>query len=393
MHKRTQKGIKILFGMVVISVFLLTKQTVKAAGVYAFAPDINSDGCVNQSDLTAFGQAKFTPQSQTGDVNDDGKYDMKDVAYVVFASPGCLSGWENGAPQGNQMYQVKSGGLTRSYIVHTPPSYTGQAMPLVINFHGGSGQSTGQEFISRMDASANTNGYIAVYPNGTNLSTSPLDTSFFWNPGQGEQGYVKPLTRLKTIDDVAFVNAMLDKIQSDYSVNTKKVYVTGLSNGGMIAQRLACQLSNRITAMASVESTLWQFTSSCTPSRNIPVLLVHGTSDNWIPYNGGAANCSAVNESNWKSAQEVFDAWKTKNSCDATSTTVTPSADMSCSIASNCGGGAQVGLCAVQNGGHTWPGGTIYIPPSNDPTCTIGNISTANGDQLLWNFFNQFTLP
>jgi polyhydroxybutyrate depolymerase len=389
---------KILVGILVISGFLFMRNEVRAA-VYAYTIDTNNSGCIDVGDITTLGASIHRTPVVGSDVNDDGKVDMIDAAYIAYSwGAPCLPFWNPSLPpavriKGDTIYKVKSGGMTRSYTVHVPPNYTGQTMPLVLNFHGASGQASGQETtISLMNASADSNGYIVVYPNGSNVSTSPLDTLFFWNVGQGEQGYYKPLTRIKNIDDVAFVSDLLDKVESDYNINSRKVYVAGLSNGGMMSQRLACHLANRITAMASVEGNLWEFTSGCTPSRPIPTLLFSGTGDLWIPFNGGASTCAAGD--NWKSAQEVFNAWKSKNSCTATSVTTTPSSDMSCQIFTGCAGGSQVGMCTIQNGGHTWPGGGDYVAPSTDPNCSDpGYISTANGDQLMWNFFNQFTLP
>ncbi len=402
MDGRSFKKASFLRGALLITLFFIGVTFVheaKADGAYSFAPDVDNSGCIDTGDLNLLGKNIHLANPTVGaDIDDNGTVDTTDLAYIAVAWPGCLPFWSPTTPpilrqQGDTIYKVKSGGITRSYIVHVPSSYHGQAMPVVVNFHGASGQASGQEaVISTMDASADANGYIVVYPNGSNISLSPLDTTFFWNPGQGEQGYYKPLTRIKNIDDVAFTGALLDKVEADYNINTKKVFVVGLSNGGMMAQRLACHLANRITAMASVEGNLWEFTSGCTPSRPMPTLLFSGTGDFWMPYSGGASTCASGN--NWKSAQDVFDAWKTKNSCSTTSTTTTPSSDMSCQIFTGCASGAQVGMCTIQNGGHTWPGGGDYVAPSTDPQCSDpGYISTANGNQVIWNFFNQFTLP
>jgi len=137
--------------------------------------------------------------------------------------------------------------MKRYYTLHVPPSYHGKRpFPVVLNFHGGGGNPKTQRHISRMDASADRHGFIVVYPQGTNKKNK-LIKGYTWNAG-GCCGWAQE----NKVDDVAFTEALLDSLQADFSIDKKRVYATGISNGAIMSFRLACEMSDRIAAIAPI---------------------------------------------------------------------------------------------------------------------------------------------
>lgn len=241
----------------------------------------------------------------------------------------------------------------RTYLVHTPLGYDStHQYPVVVGLHGGFGNAEQFEKASHLSEKADAKGFIAVYGQGTALGAINAPT---WNAGGccGASAQDK-----NNVDDVGYVRAVIEKVRQDYSVNSSRVYVTGMSNGGMMANRLACEAADMFAGAAIVSGTIQ--IATCTPSRQIPIMIMHGTADDNVPYNGGQGS-KAVNRSTYMSVEHEFIEWGTRNSCEGSV--------VATSIPSQSSDGITIdklayGHCAqtvvlyrVNGGGHEWPGG------------------------------------
>jgi polyhydroxybutyrate depolymerase len=261
-------------------------------------------------------------------------------------------------------WTIMSGGLSRTLNVHVPKSYDPTtAMPLVLNFHGYSSNASQEDLLSQMSAKADAAGFIAIFPEGTNSS---------WNAGACCGQAVTD-----GVDDIGFVKDILDTAASKLCVDEHRIYATGMSNGGFLSNRIGCELADRFAAIAPVAGVTG--VPTCTPSRPVPVIHFHGTADTLVPYDGNASM-------NFVAVPDDFAAWGARDACtDMPSTTFT-AGDVTCSSYLHCGGGAAVTLCTVQNGGHTWPGGT--------PVPTLGYTTTnISATDTMWSFFQAHPLP
>jgi poly(hydroxyalkanoate) depolymerase family esterase len=176
---------------------------------------------------------------------------------------------------------IEIDGRTRNHFVHTPPGYTGKTpLPLVLVLHGATESANKVERLSGMSAKADQQNFLAVYPTGTGrLKNVPT-----WNSGAccGHAMEHK-------IDDVAFLRALLERVEKDYSVDPKRIYATGISNGGMMSYRLACELSDKFAAISPVEGAQ---DIPCHPTSPVSVIVFHGTTDHLVPFNGGSTPIS-----------------------------------------------------------------------------------------------------
>src|SRR5258706_4293500 len=159
----------------------------------------------------------------------------------------------------------------RAVDVDVPASYDGKTRtPLVLNFHGYTSNSGQEALLSLMNAKSDAAGFIVAYPNGVASS---------WNAGA-----CCGTAAQNMVDDVGFVRQLIDVISAQLCIDPKRVFSTGMSNGGFLSHRLGCELSDRIAAIAPVAGVLG--VAACAPPRHVPVMGFHGTSDTLVPYGG-----------------------------------------------------------------------------------------------------------
>jgi polyhydroxybutyrate depolymerase len=267
-----------------------------------------------------------------------------------------------GLGAGNHDLAVTSGGRERTARVHVPSSSDPtKAVAVVLNFHGRMSNASQQELISKATSKADAAGFVVVYPEGVGQT---------WNAGLccGQ-------AQSENVDDVAFTRDLLDALGKKLCVDPKRVFATGLSNGAFMSNRLACELSDRIAAIGPVAGQLMMTT--CTPSRAVPVMYFHGDADGIVSYEG---------KYGMPGAQASAKAWATRNGCDATAKQTYAKGDTTCMTYSGCDASADVTLCTVAGGGHTWPGGTS-IP-------YLGKTSTdVDATCAMWTFFEAHPMP
>ncbi len=275
---------------------------------------------------------------------------------------------------------LEFGGIVRAYHIHISPSYDGRKpAPLLFAFHGLGGDGKWMEDESKLNETADNEGFIVVYPDGYKAS---------WSDGSG----VTPAGRAG-VDDVGFVSALIDKLANELKIDLSRVYATGFSNGGMLSQRLACELSDKIAAIASVGGTMVEkISTQCNPERPISVMHIHGTEDRVVPLEGGEVK---VGISGWKilSVNATLKKWARINGCSSSSKetykldSYFDSTEVHSEIYNNCKNETEVILYAVEGGGHTWPG---IIRRKRLPKSAPDDTKSNNhAEEIIWEFFER----
>lgn len=245
----------------------------------------------------------------------------------------------------------------RTYRVHTPPGFQpAEQLPLVLNLHGLGSNNAQQEVYSGMNAVADAERFVVVYPNGVNSS---------WNLGLG------------TVDEYGFFTALLDTLAVTHGIDTERTYACGMSQGGYMSFVLACALYDRIAAIASVAGSMAPgLDLFCAPARPVPVMMVHGTADGIVPYIGGVQSLAVPS---------VIAFWVAHNGCDPVPV-IAPIPDsvpwdLCTAVREDHGNGelgSAVALIRVEGGGHTWPGSAIPLGVTNQDF---------SASQAIWEFF------
>ena len=199
-------------------------------------------------------------------------------------------------------------GRVRRYLLHVPPrSREAAAAPLVIVLHGDAGSAREAQRITGMDAVADRHGFFVAYPEGSGWADLPPRS---WNAGTC-CGYA----RNARVDDVQYLRALIAHLLKTQPIDPQRVYATGISNGGMMAHRLGCELSDRIAAIAPVAAAL--AVPSCAPQRPVPILMFHGTADRAVPYDGGRGSAEPDGRMD-PAAAAVASFWAAHNRCAST---------------------------------------------------------------------------
>lgn len=262
--------------------------------------------------------------------------------------------------------KIMVGDVERSYILYLPEAYVGEglsSLPLVFNFHGFGSNAIQEQFYTGMDVVANANDFIVCYPEGLSAA---------WNVGWsfGSQA-----------DDIGFTSALIDKLHESYNIDLDRVYSCGMSNGGFFSYVLACELNDKIAAVASVTGSIVP-AYECNPGKAVPIMQVHGTQDMTVFYNGTPDVSIPI--------EDVVDFWVTNNGCagepqveaiDDSNTNDQSTAELIQYV--DCNDNTTVQFYKIENGEHTWPGAGIDIGVTN---------RDFNASQEIWNFFNGYSL-
>ncbi len=249
---------------------------------------------------------------------------------------------------------IQNDGRTRQYRLYVPASYdASKPAPLILNFHGFTNNIDIQYNQSDFRQLAEDNQFIFVTPQGLGgfFSGWAINNNFGGNE-----------------DDLGFSDALINKIQEDYNINEKRIYATGFSNGGFFSYRLACELSPRIAAVASVAGSMtriWIDNNQCQPQHPTAVLQITGTNDNVISINGNSNNEPII---------DVMEYWSAVNNGDPTPEIIQLGGGSTRSIWDNGDNGVTAEFIRVQGKGHSWNGGNV------------------NTSQEIWNFFSRFDI-
>jgi polyhydroxybutyrate depolymerase len=276
------------------------------------------------------------------------------------AAPAALTCSGKSTPSSDATWTITSSGTSRMVDVHVPPSYDPtRAMPVVFNIHGFTMGPAEEAQLTLMNAKADAEGVIVMYPYGTGF---PLSFN---------GGACCGTAATTNVNDIQFVRDILTTASDKLCVDATRVYATGLSNGAFLSHRIGCELADLIAAIAPVAGVL--LVPTCAPSRPVPVMEFHGTADEFDPWNGDAAI-------GVPSVPATFDGWATRNSCTGDPVQTYSHGDATCQTYQQCKGDADVTLCTITGGGHTWPGGT--------PVPVLGATSNdINATDAMWTFF------
>jgi polyhydroxybutyrate depolymerase len=284
---------------------------------------------------------------------------------------------------GDPEFFITHDGQIRKYKVHTPLDYRGDKVPMVIYIHGGGGDMRAA-YMDGIDKFSDKYGFIIAIPEGTG-EVKLGHTRAQWNGGKWETGEC-----CGDADDVGFISRMIDEIKSNFNIDEKRVYATGISNGGLMTNRIGCELSEKIAAIATVAPAA--IISDCNPSRAVSVMDIHGTADPANPPDGSEPRSIFNEESGSGFAKsykrmtpyQVVEKWKKINGCSDKYGQGYKKGGASCIIYNQCENGSEVELCIVEGMGHTYPSGSQYLPKR-----VVGPVSYDISFDQIWDFFKR----
>ena len=261
---------------------------------------------------------------------------------------------------------IKSNNIMRKFRLYVPNIYTGtSAVPLILNLHGYTSNAAQQQGYGNFMPIADTANFLVVHPDGR----APLGSTY-WNAGFGG-----------TENDVLFMSDLIDSLKLNYNIDLNSVYSCGMSNGGIMSYYLACNLPNKIAAIASVTGSMLKSWYTCAPTRPFPIMEIHGDADATVNYFGDAT---------FAPIDSVVKKWRVHNNCSVTPTTFSVTnislTDNSYAVNYKYSGGtngSSVELYRVFGGSHSWPGAFPFIANTNQDF---------NASVEIWRFFRQFKL-
>jgi polyhydroxybutyrate depolymerase len=272
---------------------------------------------------------------------------------------------------GNHIRLLQVDGLERSYIYHVPRNYSAQkATPLILVIHGGGSSAYSFLNITHFNRQAEKSGFIAVYPNGVG---DLVEHNLTWNAGDC-CGYAQE----QASADVEFIRLLLDDVGRLVNIDPQRIYATGMSNGAMFTYRLACDLSDRIAAIAPVSGT--HRAENCAPSRPVSILQISGTADPHTPVD--RSMIPAEKNFPHPTLRESLDFWIAYNGCPQAAITQNLKQSIHETYAP-CKDSTAIELYLIVGGRHIWPDQlNMTMTTGSDPQ---GVAITA----LIWDFFKS----
>jgi len=282
--------------------------------------------------------------------------------------------------------------IKRTFTIYAPGTFDKSVqVPTIIALHGRGTSGKGMLLVTRkgFNRLADIDRFLVVYPDGIERN---------WNDGRMDEE-ANDRAHRENIDDVGFISALIDIMITEYNADPQRIYITGISNGAMMAYRLACELSHRIAAIAPVDGNIpYLLADECSPSEPVSVLAINNVLDPLVPFKGGEVynHKQTIKLGKVLSVQESIAFWVKRNGClKDPVVTVMPDTDPDDGTRvireeySNGCNGTEVSLYSIEGGGHTWPGGLQYLPERR-----IGRTSRdINANEVIWTFFQKHSIP
>jgi polyhydroxybutyrate depolymerase len=271
-------------------------------------------------------------------------------------------------------HTIDVNGVSRTYLLYVPPGQNGKHLPAFILMHGSGSTDAQQERYSNFDAFAQAHGLVVMYPNGIDKH---------WNDG-------RVIGHESMADDIAFMKAMLAEVTAQGLIDPKRVYAAGISNGGFMAQHMACVMPDALAGIGVVAATQ-PVDAACPSPRPMPVIFFHGTADKFVPFDGGPIAPQFGNRGTALSNAQAVAIWQKRNGCGAAQRTQIASKDASDPLpvtveTYSCPAGRGLEDVIVQGGGHTWPGAQQGWLATKILGPVTNNI---DANTAMWSFFQS----
>ncbi|HEV7165401.1 MAG TPA: PHB depolymerase family esterase [Gammaproteobacteria bacterium] len=294
-----------------------------------------------------------------------------------------LTGASRAADTQDQAHKLDFGGLDRSYLLHLPANSPPGPLALVVVLHGGAGSGAGAAKMTGFDAVADEQGFIVVYPDGTDRAR-PLREAM-GKPGflTWDAGSCCGYAQAHNMDDVGFIRAVVADVEKAHAVDPKRVYATGISNGGMLSYRIACEASDVFAAIAPVAGIIE--IPDCKPTHRVAIIDLQGTDDENVPLNGGIGKKEVGKKEYRKPVQDSIDFWVKEDGCSVKVNADAP--DLHMVDNGGCQDGTDVNYYIVQGGGHAWPGGQQMASFLDKPDPKVP------ATDIIWDFFKDHPKP
>lgn len=298
-------------------------------------------GCTERDSTGASGVPSANTETSTQSSND---LQSSKAINAPDYSDGCRV---QGLAPGVHRLSLEHGGWERNYLASVPDSTVSgsSASPLLIAMHGFGGNGAGMRYVIGRDGGLEDH-YVVLYPDGAGSA----DNQRGWNSGH-PQCCGTALDR--NVDDVAFIRALVASVAQKTCVDLNRIYATGFSNGGDMAQRLACDASDVVAAVTSVAGRFDYHARACPGERPVPVVLYRGQTDRVVPYNSALLSLAALKTI---PAIEGFEQIARSHKCRENSEKTLSISDTDCLRFDDCTAGFEVTLCTSASAGHCWPG-------------------------------------
>jgi polyhydroxybutyrate depolymerase len=296
------------------------------------------------------------------------------LAFAIVAAAALLSLSQRAAASDAVSHTIVVSGVRRSYRLFVPTGQSGKALPAFIIMHGSGSTAAQQENYSNFDAFAQAHGLVVMYPDGIEKH---------WNDG-------RLIGHESISDDIGFMKAMLAEVIARGLIDPKRVYAAGISNGGFMAQHMACVMPEALAGIGVIAATQ-PADAECPSPRPMPAIFFHGTADKFVPYGGGPIAPQFGNRGTAISNAQAVGIWQRRNGCGAALRTQLPDKDANDSMpvtveTYSCPPGRGLENVIVRGGGHTWPGAhqgviaTMILGPVTD---------SIDANDMMWTFFQS----
>lgn len=298
---------------------------------------------------------------------------------TLLAAPAGAS-WRDRDNDEAKIVDLRHDGEKRRYALYVPPGLdTSKPAALVLAFHGGGGHAEFMADDARygLISKAREAGFVVAFPNG--YSRLPRGRLATWNAG-GCCGDARD----RNSDDVGFSRAVVADVSRQVAIDRQRVFATGMSNGAMMAYRLACEATDLVRAVAAVAGT--EAVTTCRPARPVPVLHIHARNDTHVLFDGGAgpdAFRDASKVMDFVSVPETVKRWVGRNACQTQPERTLERPGAWCERYRGCRDGATVQLCVTAAGGHSWPGAEAVRRGKENASQAL------DASEAIWTFFSE----